>query len=192
VRRAASTGLGALACGVGLALALGCTGPGAAARKPAALEAVTVSVTATVEAIDHGQRTVLLRRADGTLVAMRLGPEVRNLAQVRRGDRVVTTYVDSFAIFVTDDEGAAGTAAASTVEVAAKGAKPGVVSTNVVQITARIESVDPRARTVTLVGTEGVLGTFRVDPRVPLDRIDPGDDVVARVTEAIAIEVVAP
>jgi hypothetical protein len=187
MRGAAWIGLAALAFG----LALGCTGPGAAA-KPSALAAEAVSVSATVEAIDHGRRTVLLRRADGTLVATRLGPEVRNLDQVRKGDRVVATYVESFAISVTDDEGAPGPAAASTVEVAAKGAKPRVVSTNVGQITARVESIDRRARTLTLVGSEGVLGTFRVDPRVPLDRIDPGDDVVARVTEAIAIEVVAP
>ena len=74
----------------------------------------------------------------------------------------------------------------------AAGAKPGVVTTNVVELTARVESVDRRARTLTLVGAQGVVGTFHVDPSVPLDRIDPGDDVVARVTEAIAIEVVAP
>jgi hypothetical protein len=191
VRGAAWSGLGALAFGLGLGLGPGCTGPGAAA-KPGALSVEAVSVSATVEAIDHGQRTVLLRRADGTLVAMRLGPEVRNLDQVRKGDLVVATYVDSVAIYVTDEESATGAAAESTVEVAAKGAKPGLVSTSVVELTARVESVDRDARTLTLVGAAGVLGTFKVDPRVPLDRVDPGDDVVARVTEAVAIEVVAP
>jgi hypothetical protein len=46
---------------------------------------------------------------------------------------------------------------------------------------------------VTLVGEAGPIGTFRVDPSVKrLDRVEPGDDVVARITEATAIEVKAP
>lgn len=196
MRGAAATALGALACVVA-AVALGCTGPGAAARsgaavKPGALAAEAVSVTATVEQIDHGRRMVLLRRADGTLVALRLGPEVRNLDRVRKGDEVVATYVESIAILVTDEGAGPGAAAVRTVDIAAKGERPGLVTTQVSQITARVESVDRRARTLTLVGAEGIIGPFRVGDDVPLDEIDPGDDVVARVTEAIAIEVVAP
>lgn len=182
---------------VAAALALGCASPAAeraAEAKPGAYAAEVVSVTATVEAIDHGQRTALLRRPDGTLVALRLGPEVRNLEQVRKGDRVVTTYVDSLAIFVIDDAGGEpGVTTGTKVELAPRGAKPAVVSTNLVEIRARVESVDLKERTVTLVGEAGVIGTFHVDPSVRrLEQVEPGDDVVARITEATAIEVKAP
>jgi hypothetical protein len=106
--------------GLAGALALGCTGPGAVVAKqereqaqeakPGAFVAQAVSASATVEAIDHAQRAVLLRRQDGSLVALRLGPEVRNLDQVHEGDRVVATYLDSVAIFVAEDEGQPGSA----------------------------------------------------------------------------------
>jgi hypothetical protein len=186
----AASWLGVAAC----ALALACAGPGAEEAKPGVLVAESVSVTATVEAVDHGQRTALLRRPDGTLVALRLGPEVRNLDQVRKGDRVVATYVDSVAIFVADDaDQEPGVTAGTKVELAPRGAKPGVVATNLVEIRARVERVDLRKRTVTLVGAAGVIGTFRVDPSVRrLEQVEPGDDVVARITEATAIEVKAP
>jgi hypothetical protein len=178
----------------GLAFGLACAGAGTEARsqRPGALVAEAVSVSATVEAIDHGERRVLLRRSDGTLVALRLGPEVRNLDQVRRGDTVRATYLESMAIYVTEGAGEPAATAGSTVELAAEGQRPGAVVTNVAQITARVQSVDARTRTVTLMGPEGMIGPFRVDPSVDLSRVDPGDDVVARVTEAIAIEVTAP
>jgi hypothetical protein len=178
-----------LACG----LSSGCAGSDTS-EKPGALVAKAVSVKATVEAIDHGQRSVLLRREDGTLVALRLGSEVRNLDQVRKGDVVRATYVDSVAVFVAKGDGDPGTAAAATsVELAPVGAKPGAVVTNVTEITARVQEIDTDARTVTLAGADGVIGTFRVDPSVEgLENVEVGDDVVARVTEAIAIEVEAP
>ena len=190
--------------GLAGALALGCTGPGAVVAKqereqaqeakPGAFVAQAVSASATVEAIDHAQRAVLLRRSDGTLLALRLGPEVRNLDQVHKGDRVVATYVDSVAIFVDDDSSTPpGVTSGTKVELAPLGDEPRVVSTNVSEIRARVESVDLQKRTVTLVGEAGPIGTFRVDPSVKrLDRVEPGDDVVARITEATAIEVKAP
>jgi hypothetical protein len=177
-----------------LGLALGCAGAGPApSGRPGALVAQATSVTATVEAIDHGQRRVLLRRADGSMVALRLGSEVRNLDQVRKGDRVVATYVDAVAIFVSEDTDEPGATASSRVDVAPLGARPGVVSTHVVELRARVESVDLRRRTLTLMGEQGVIGTFRVDEQAGrLDAIEPGDDVVVRLTEALALSVEPP
>jgi hypothetical protein len=178
----------AFACG----LASGCAGSDTAEtpEKPGKLVAKAVSVKATVEAVDQGQRSVLLRREDGTLVALRLGPEVRNLAQVHKGDIVRATYLDSVAVFVAKGKGEPGkTAAATTVELAPIGTKPSAVVTKVTEVTARVQAVDPDERTVTLEG----IGTFRVDPSVEgLENVEVGDDVVAKVTEAIAVEVEAP
>jgi hypothetical protein len=41
-----------------------------------------------VEAIDQANRLVTLKAADGWTLFVKAGPEVRNLAQVRVGDRV--------------------------------------------------------------------------------------------------------
>ena len=137
------------ACG----LASGCAGSDTAEtpEKPGKLVAKAVSVKATVEAVDQGQRSVLLRREDGTLVALRLGPEVRNLAQVHKGDIVRATYIDSVAVFVAKGKRDPGQPAATrTVELAPEGAKPSAVVTNVTEVTARVQAVDAGERTVTL------------------------------------------
>ena len=52
----------------------------------------SVTAVATVEAINQETREVTLRREDGKIVQMVIGPEARNLAQVEKGDRVTVTY----------------------------------------------------------------------------------------------------
>lgn len=49
----------------------------------------TIEARAMVESVDQTQRSVLLRGEHGELDTIIAGPEVRNLAQVRAGDRVV-------------------------------------------------------------------------------------------------------
>ena len=52
----------------------------------------SVTTVAIVEAINQETREVSLRKEDGELVQMVIGPEARNLAQVKKGDRVTVTY----------------------------------------------------------------------------------------------------
>ena len=57
-----------------------------------------------------------------------------------------------------------------------------------VEVTAKVEAVDPAKRTVTLRGPEGGVRTIKVDERVRrLEEVKPGDEVVVRHTEALAI-----
>ena len=56
-----------------------------------------VTVTATVEKIDLATRMVTLRGPDGKSVTFRAGDQVKNLPQVKKGDKVVATYYESVA-----------------------------------------------------------------------------------------------
>ena len=78
------------------------------------------------------------------------------------------------------------------VAVAPKGAMPGVIMAKTKQITAKIVSVDPQARTVTVEGPAGGTPTMRVGPKVNLDELQKGDDVTLRVTDALALRVEKP
>src|SRR5262249_37836726 len=49
----------------------------------------TVQATATVVDVDSRRRRVSLRGPDGVVETFRVGQDVRNLAQMRRGDQVV-------------------------------------------------------------------------------------------------------
>jgi len=75
--------------------ALGLAGPAFAQRRgnpePAAVGAAETH-TAIVETVDQTARQVLLRGDEGSLHTVPLGPEVRNLAQLRSGDTVTVEF----------------------------------------------------------------------------------------------------
>jgi Cu/Ag efflux protein CusF len=76
------------------------------------IHADSVKVTATVEAIDLPNRTVTLKDKNGVLTDLQVGEEVRNLAQVKKGDQVVAVYREAVAYEVLK----AGTAMPSSDE----------------------------------------------------------------------------
>jgi hypothetical protein len=81
-----------MVCGA-LGLAIGGT---ALAQKPAVVSR-TFQATATVETVDAKTRQVLLKREDGQLVTLVAGPDVRNFAQIKPGDRVYARYESELA-----------------------------------------------------------------------------------------------
>jgi len=79
------------------------------------------------------------------------------------------------------------------VDLAPKGQKPGGVAVNTVEITANVEAIDYQTRAIALKGPLGNTRIFKVSDAVErLNEIKPGDQVVIRVTEAIALAVVKP
>jgi hypothetical protein len=179
-----------IALSAGLAMA---QGQGAAAAKPGAILVDAATSTVTVDAIDAAKRLVTIKRADGATRTYKLGPEVKNFDQIKVGDQVKTTYVDSVAIFVRKSNEPPAAGQVETVEVAPKGAKPGIIVTDTTEITARVEAIDYPLRTLSLKGPQGNLAPYAVDDSVRnFNSIKAGDEVVVRVTEAVAITVEAP
>src|SRR5690242_8005658 len=60
----------------------------------------SVSASATVEAIDLEKRLVVLKREDGTTVTVQVDKRVKNLPQVKVGDRVQVNYREAIAFQV--------------------------------------------------------------------------------------------
>jgi hypothetical protein len=61
------------------------------------------------------------------------------------------------------------------------------------EVAAKVEAIDLKARTLTLIGPEGKTMKVKVDKSVKgLDRLKKGDEIVLRVTDALAITVVRP
>ena len=86
------------------------------------------TAVATVEAVDLATREVTLRQEDGEVVTFIAGEEVRNLAQVERGDRVTVEY-DVGLVMALSPPGGGIAARADEIEVARAelGARPGGV-----------------------------------------------------------------
>jgi hypothetical protein len=181
-----------------LAVVLGTTGALAQGTPPASGPAPVsaargVETVAIVESIDQASRQVLLRREDGTLYTLRAGREVRNLAQVKAGDRVVLRYVEAVAVGMAPP-GASGPArreAAAAVR-AARGELPGAAQAEVVSRRVKILNNDPGSGTVTF--QEGTKPPQTVVLRRPemlefARRLKPGDEVNISYAEALLVAV---
>jgi hypothetical protein len=158
--------------------------------KPGAVMAEGVSITATVEAIDYDKRTVDLKGPKGRVVTLKVGPEAKNFNQVKVGDRVTAKYFESTAIAVRKAGEPPFAEETKAVQRAAPGGQPGGIAIDTTEMTARVEDIDYKARTVTLRGPQQKTATVKVDKSVKrFNEVKKGDEIVIRRTEAIAIDV---
>jgi hypothetical protein len=163
------------------------------AGEPGAVVVAAVTATATVDAIDAAKRKVTLKWPDGKTKTIKVGKEVVNFDQIAVGDRVNTTFVEELAVFVKKSDAPPSAEETETVALAPKGAKPGVVVADTQVLTAKIEAINYRARTVTLKGPAGQSKTLKVGSNVKnFKAVKKGDEVVVRFTEALAIIVEKP
>lgn len=159
-------------------------------RSPGRVEQTNiVTAAAIVEHVDQRQRLVTLRMPDGTTTTLRAGDEVRNLAQVEKGDEVLVGYIESVAISVNKGEGELGAVAGEDVQRADLGEKPGGAAARTIRITAKIVAIDRDANEVTLEGKDGNRVTLDVRYPEHFDVIAVGDLVDIQYTEAIAVSV---
>jgi hypothetical protein len=156
--------------------------------KPGVVYADRKTTTGTVESIDAANRTVTIKRSDGQTVTLKAPPEAKNFDQIKPGDSVRAEYLDAIAIFVRTPSGPPQAGENTTVAVAPKGEKPRAVATKTVEMTAKVEAIDYDKCTVTLMGPQGNRRMVKVDESVKrLNEVKPGDEVVVRYTEAVAI-----
>jgi len=149
-----------------------------------------VTATATVEKIDVAKRLVTLRNANGQLIELQVDESVKNLPQVKKGDRVIAKYYESLA-YEVNKPGAAtpGTAGAEQVATATPGSKPGKVAARQIEITTIIEAIDKKTSMVTLKGADGKLTPVKVKDPSKLDRVRVGDLVTITFSQAVAVAV---
>ena len=152
----------------------------------------TIERTLNVQSIDHASRVVTLRGEDGPVV-IRAGPEVRNLDQVRAGDRVVVRYREAIAAeLVKPGTGVAGIQSSSTAARAMPGERPFAAAVEQTRMTVKIFDVDTIANVVEVTGPSGYNRRVKVvDPKAQefIRGLKRGDEVEVTFTEAAAISV---
>ena len=162
----------------------------AAPAAPGLADSETVTMTATVQAVDLKNRTVTLKQKSGQSFTIQVGEEVRNLPQVRVGDRVVVRYTEAVAVRINRDTTGGITARKETVSGsrAAPGQKPAGSMRNTVETLANVMAIDPKTRKITFQGPLSTL-TVKAPADVNLARLDVGDQVLLTYTEELAIAV---
>ena len=153
----------------------------------------TIEASAIVEAIDYSTREVVLRDAQGRQTLVKAGPEVRNLAQVKKGDRVVVRFTEGFAAqVVKPGTGVTGVQTESSMVRAAPGEQPGATIGEQVRTTVKVYEVDPYANTIEVTGPRGYNRRLKVkDPQgiAFIRGLKKGDEVEVTFSEALAISV---
>ena len=123
-------------------------------------------------------------------MTLKVGPEATNFKQIKTGDRVTAKYYRATAIYVRKPNEPLFAEGGSAVQVAAPGQKPGGVAVDTTEMTARVEDIDDKNRTVTLRGPQQKTVTLKVDKDVKrFNEVKKGDEIVVKHTEALAINV---
>jgi hypothetical protein len=149
--------------------------------------------TATVESINLAARLVSLRGEDGKLFTTAVSAEVKNLSQVKPGDRVVVSYYEGIAAEVKKPgEGVSGVQHTAGDVRAKPGERPSRAVGTMVQTTIQIQSVDTSFNTVTFKRPDGMVRTIAIesaDGQRFIRELKPGDQVEVTYAEAFAVEV---
>jgi hypothetical protein len=148
----------------------------------------TLTVTATVTKINHKTREVTLKTEDGQEYSLIASNDVKNLAQVQKGDVVTASYTEALAYEVKKG-GAAGASTAVTGGSAPAGAKPAGAIAQRTTLTVTIAAIDLKAPSVTFKGPEGNTRTIKVAYPEKLQDVKVGDTVELTYTEALAVKV---
>jgi plasmid maintenance system killer protein len=143
--------------------------------------------------IDSATRTVTLKNNDGE-TSIIAGPEVKNFAEIKVGDRFDVVYELAIAIELVKvkNPGTTSEQVTTSTTTAPQGDKPGIVTTNTVTAVANIEAIDTSKNTVSLKGPQGNVFKVKVQNPDLMKDIAVNDQVKVVYTEAIAAVVTAP
>ena len=159
---------------------------------PGGIIVETYRNSATVTAIDAANRKVTLVTPDGRMETFKAGPEVVNFDQIRVGDQVKATFAREIVAYLRKAGAPRTEGEAAALALAPKGAKPGIMMANTVELTAKVKSLNLKRHRATLEFPDGKSKTFDVRPDVDLTQVKLGDEVAIRATEALAISVERP
>ena len=150
----------------------------------------SMTITATVKAVDVEKRTITLQPAKGEAQTFKVGEQVKRLAEIAAGDQVVI-QVDRGLLLEAQLPGAepavpTGAAVAGRADASQP---PGGAAVASIQASVTITSIDMPNRIVTFKGPGGNLYQVKAGPKVQLDRAKVGDQFLATYVESVAVSV---
>jgi hypothetical protein len=162
-------------------------------KHPGGLAVETTSITAIVDQIDYKKRQVTLKKENGEIFSLVVGPQARNFDQTKIGDKVTFKYFEALAVDVRKVEEELSATSDRVLARAPLGSKPAGVMAETISLSALVEDIDYSARLVTLKGPEGNSLTLKVGEQAKkFNEVKKGDRVAVTYTEALGISVTSP
>lgn len=149
-----------------------------------------VNVTAHVRSVDLARREVTLHGDGGRVETLRVGPEMKNLDRLQRGDRVSIRYREGLVLRL-QAAGSADVAPDVQKKVDRTGVGDVLSGTETVRAreTLAVTAIDPAGRLVTLRGPDAKVYTVKAGKDVALDRVKVGDRFTATYSASTVLSV---
>jgi len=166
----------------------------APAEQPSMQREAVEEAHASVVSVDPATREIMLKGEDGRTGAYTAGPEVKNFAQIRAGDKVVVSYYRGIAAQVLPP-GAAASKEVNQLDLgvtAQPGTKPGAGVGSAIRGTVVVQKIDTKANSLTVLKPDGTSRTIPVESdegRAFIKKLKKGDKVDVVYAEALAVEV---
>jgi len=150
----------------------------------------TATAAVTVGYVDPKMRRITLANEKGEQATFSAAPEIRNLDQLKKGDKLTATLNEQLVVYVRSDRGAGGENGdvyGKALEAAPKGATPGAIFSENYQLVANVTAIDSAKRTATLTFSDGTKRLVPVRDDVDLGRYTVGDRVIIQVTTSLSV-----
>ena len=149
-----------------------------------------INLTGKVISIDAATHTVVVEGEQGRQVSIVAPEDAPNFDQIKVGDPVAATYIESIALAIGPVADAApGASGIAAVSSAPPGATPGGVMAEQIQLRAVVKAVDAKTRSVTLDVPSGGERTVKLGEGIDLDKVKTGEQVSVTLTRALAISI---
>src|SRR5262249_47511692 len=141
----------------------GMTAVGTAPGKAAAVQ--TIQLTATITKIDAKTREVTMKGPEGREATIVAGPEVKNFAQLKVGDKVQAEYTQALALELKKGGGMPVARTEKAMAATAKpGEKPAAAAGREITIVGDVIEVDAATKRVTVKGPQRTVDLYVQDP----------------------------
>jgi Cu/Ag efflux protein CusF len=173
-----------------LALCLAATTASAAQKEFSASRSETI--TAKVKSVNVETREVVLNTDDGSEVTFKANDKVRNLPQMKAGDRVSARFDQNLTLWIlAADQAAPELSVGADVFRAPAGQKPGGLMTADVSGVATVEAIAKDKKSVTLKGPRGNSVKLAVKDPANLEGVAVGTRIGFSYSETLAVDVKA-
>ena len=157
-------------------------------KQQVTIPGTTVTMTATVEAIEQSSRTVTLKNEKGIFETIQAPPEFKRFNELKVGDKITARYVDNVVVRMKKPGEAAVDVEAGALVKGTSGAPAAAAGTQRT-ITVTVTAIDPATSSVTVNGPNGYTYSRRVVDKKAFAQLKVGDKLDMTWTQAVLLAV---
>jgi hypothetical protein len=147
----------------------------------------TVKGTATIVAIDSTLRVVTIRTSSGEEDSLAVGPEVKRFNELKVGDRINMTFVESAVVTLQPPGTAPKPSTVGAGVTPGTGKSPSATVAGQVTTTVTVKAIDPSVPSITVTTADGRTVSRKIENKKNLEGIKVGDKLDITYTQALLL-----